>query len=162
MNGGNVILAIVLLIGVVGIYFVPTIVANMQKHKNVVAIAALNLLLGWTVIGWVGALVWALIDSPSTPTRSAETVYAQFKTKDANLAWQRLSVGQPVKVVEASTDGSTWTIVTEDGSIGEITGEKAHQIKFRCEAVGPPRARVTGVWRDRREGTIANVAVTFS
>lgn len=41
-------------------YFVPTIVAGARRHHNQGAIFALNLLLGWTVIGWIAALVWAL------------------------------------------------------------------------------------------------------
>lgn len=50
----------VLLAAVVALYFVPTIVASMRNHENAVAIAALNLLLGWTLVGWVAALVWSL------------------------------------------------------------------------------------------------------
>jgi T4 superinfection immunity protein len=42
------------------LYFIPAIVANDRKHHNRYAIYALNLLLGWTVIGWIAALVWAL------------------------------------------------------------------------------------------------------
>lgn len=41
-------------------YFLPTIVANKRKHKNVTAIFCLNLFAGWTFLGWVGSLVWAL------------------------------------------------------------------------------------------------------
>jgi hypothetical protein len=40
------------------VYFLPTILAS--KHRNQTAIFALNLLLGWTLLGWVVALVWAL------------------------------------------------------------------------------------------------------
>ncbi|MCH8328391.1 MAG: superinfection immunity protein [Candidatus Marinimicrobia bacterium] len=40
------------------IYFVPAVVA--RGKRNFGAIFALNLFLGWTLIGWVGALVWAL------------------------------------------------------------------------------------------------------
>ena len=42
------------------LYWVPTVVAALRKHHNVLAIGALNLFLGWTMIGWVAALVWAL------------------------------------------------------------------------------------------------------
>jgi hypothetical protein len=41
----------------VGLYFLPTIVAF--RHRNQTAIFILNLFLGWTFIGWVLALVWA-------------------------------------------------------------------------------------------------------
>jgi hypothetical protein len=42
------------------IYLLPTIVAVSRKHHNAGAIFALNLLLGWSMIGWIVALVWAL------------------------------------------------------------------------------------------------------
>ena len=51
---------IVVLIGLV-LYFVPTFVAFSRNHKNRVPILVLNVFLGGTVIGWVGALVWALL-----------------------------------------------------------------------------------------------------
>ncbi len=38
------------------IYFLPTFLAKGRKG---VAIFVLNLLLGWTLIGWIFALVWA-------------------------------------------------------------------------------------------------------
>jgi hypothetical protein len=41
-------------------YVLPSAVAVWRHHPNAVAISALNLLLGWTVLGWVGALVWSL------------------------------------------------------------------------------------------------------
>lgn len=44
----------------VGIYFVPTIIAFAKKKTNKIAILALNALLGWSLIGWVVSLVWAL------------------------------------------------------------------------------------------------------
>ena len=53
---------IILLIIIVGSipYFVPSIVALMRHHPSKGAIIALNILLGWTLLGWIGALVWSL------------------------------------------------------------------------------------------------------
>src|SRR5580704_12338777 len=48
-----------------GVYFLPTLCG--MKKRNAGAIFALNLLLGWTLIGWVVALVWALTVEPVTP-----------------------------------------------------------------------------------------------
>ena len=42
------------------LYMLPTIIAAVQQRTNTGAIAALNVLLGWTFIGWVVALVWAM------------------------------------------------------------------------------------------------------
>jgi hypothetical protein len=41
------------------IYCAPAIIAGARSHHQQLAIGALNLLLGWTIIGWVIALVWA-------------------------------------------------------------------------------------------------------
>ena len=41
-------------------YFFPAIIAIVRGKRNRGAIFALNLLAGWTFIGWVAALVWAL------------------------------------------------------------------------------------------------------
>ena len=46
-------------------YFAPTIIGAVRKTRNTFAIFALNLLLGWTVIGWIVALVWALTSDAS-------------------------------------------------------------------------------------------------
>lgn len=43
-----------------GLYFLPTIFAFIREKSNAGAILALNLFLGWTLIGWVVSLVWAL------------------------------------------------------------------------------------------------------
>jgi hypothetical protein len=42
------------------IYFLPTILAFARNKRDTAAILLLNLLLGWTMIGWVVALVWAV------------------------------------------------------------------------------------------------------
>lgn len=43
-----------------GFYFIPSIIALIRKKRNKVAIIALNFFLGWSLIGWVVSLVWAL------------------------------------------------------------------------------------------------------
>jgi len=49
---------------VIAVYFLPTIFAIRRRHRNGTAILALNLLLGWTILGWVAALVWSLTNDP--------------------------------------------------------------------------------------------------
>lgn len=43
-------------------YFVPTTVAIYKNRKNTGAIFVLNFFLGWTLIGWVVAFVWAMAE----------------------------------------------------------------------------------------------------
>lgn len=42
---------------ILGIYFIPSLVG--RNKDNFTAIFLLNFFLGWTLIGWVVALVWA-------------------------------------------------------------------------------------------------------
>jgi Superinfection immunity protein len=54
-------------VGLVGLYFLPTIVAASRKVPNVGSIAVINVFLGWTLVGWVVALAMA---ARTVPTRS--------------------------------------------------------------------------------------------
>ncbi len=54
-------------------YFLPSIVAICRGHHNAAAIAVLNLLLGWTCIGWIVALVWAF-----TAVQSRQPVHYHY------------------------------------------------------------------------------------
>ncbi|HEV2378694.1 MAG TPA: superinfection immunity protein [Terriglobia bacterium] len=54
----------------IALYFMPYIVASAREKRNKGAIGALNFFLGWTLIGWVIALVWALCHDES-PSKAA-------------------------------------------------------------------------------------------
>lgn len=43
---------------VAGVYLIPSILASGKKGSS--GIIALNVLLGWTFIGWVAAFIWAV------------------------------------------------------------------------------------------------------
>jgi len=45
-------------------YFLPAIIAALRRHHNQNAIFLTNLFFGWTVIGWVVALIWCSTTSP--------------------------------------------------------------------------------------------------
>jgi len=45
------------------LYFLPTIVASNRGH-HVAGVLMLNLFFGWTGIGWIVLLLWALISTP--------------------------------------------------------------------------------------------------
>ena len=42
------------------VYFLPSIIAFARSKRDTTAILLLNFFLGWTMIGWVVALVWAV------------------------------------------------------------------------------------------------------
>jgi hypothetical protein len=41
------------------LYFLPTVVALSRGHLSPLAIFFLDLFLGWTLIGWIIALIWS-------------------------------------------------------------------------------------------------------
>lgn len=53
------------------LYLLPSFIAGGRKHHNTSAITVLNLLLGWTVLGWIISLVWAFT-AVNTPQRPAQ------------------------------------------------------------------------------------------
>lgn len=65
----------------IGVYFIPSFVAGGRNHRNANAILALNLLLGWTFLGWAIALIWAL--TANTGPAPAES-QADSRSSDGN------------------------------------------------------------------------------
>jgi hypothetical protein len=65
--GAVMIVMLMVLVSACGLllYLLPAIIAYSRGHPDTVAITALTILLGWSFIGWVVALVWSLKDSPS-------------------------------------------------------------------------------------------------
>lgn len=55
-SGGSAVLGLLFL---ALLYFIPLIVAVVRKVPNVGSIGVINLFLGWTLIGWVVALAMA-------------------------------------------------------------------------------------------------------
>jgi Superinfection immunity protein len=54
-------------------YFLPAFIAWMRGHQNTFAIVVLNILAGWTFVGWVAALVWACTTVQHEPGFHAKT-----------------------------------------------------------------------------------------
>ena len=52
------------------LHFIPTIIAFCRGHKSKFGILTMNLLLGWTGIFWI----WALILSLCNPNSNSDTV----------------------------------------------------------------------------------------
>ncbi len=51
---------LVILVCVIAWYFMPTIIGMQRSKRNTPSIFVVNLFFGWTLIGWVVALAWAL------------------------------------------------------------------------------------------------------
>ena len=46
------------------LHFLPAIIAGVRHARHFGLILVINLLLSWTVIGWIIALIWAICDTP--------------------------------------------------------------------------------------------------
>lgn len=65
--------AVIALIGIA--YFIPALMAHAMHHRQETSIVLLNLLLGWTGIGWIAAILWSVATRPATAVlRLAESV----------------------------------------------------------------------------------------
>ncbi len=56
----RVVAGILFIFVCIPLYFLPSIIA--RRKRNFGAIFLLNLLVGWTAIGWVAALIWSLMN----------------------------------------------------------------------------------------------------
>jgi hypothetical protein len=71
------------------IYFLPSIIAGARSKVNGTAgVVLLNLFLGWTLIGWVGAFIWAFTgrtaaDEARELKQHREMIAAIASTKEA-------------------------------------------------------------------------------
>lgn len=50
----------------IAIFFLPTFIALVRDHHNKVALIVTNLLLGWTGVGWLVALIWSFTNRKET------------------------------------------------------------------------------------------------
>lgn len=50
---------IVVLLIILSVYFFPTLVSLFRNTKSGIGIFLLNLFLGWTLIGYIAAFIWA-------------------------------------------------------------------------------------------------------
>jgi len=54
----DAIVSLIIVIMLFMLYFTPSYIGNNKKHCN--GIFLLNLFFGWTLLGWVAALIWAV------------------------------------------------------------------------------------------------------
>ncbi len=160
MGPGVIVLLILLAI----FYFIPTLVAASRRAQHDAGIAVLNLFLGWTLVGWVGALVWAVSDPPKTKAASDDSssrldgpgITARF----AGVALSDVPPLDPFPMRDADvtierTAGLTRVMgASSKRTIGIIAGERGEEIGGLA-ATHYYAAKVTGGSKKRRELVIA-------
>lgn len=61
MNCGPWELMIIMIVVLQFIYYIPAIIAMSKKRPDTLKIFIINLIVGWTFLGWVIVFVWVLI-----------------------------------------------------------------------------------------------------
>ena len=59
MIGGALLLGLILVF-----YFLPAVIAEKRGAKHAGTILLINLVFGWTVLGWIAALICAIVEAP--------------------------------------------------------------------------------------------------
>lgn len=79
-------------------YFTPLLIAVLRKHRFTTAIGLITFLLGWTVIGWFAAIVWAVNkdvrDTPEDPEPVADPLFLMNEPSWNELAAESQAAGQ--------------------------------------------------------------------
>ena len=68
---GALLLFAAVVMAAVGLYLLPTFVAAVRGAPDVGSVAAVNLSLGWSLVGWAAAWALALRDRPSSTPMGA-------------------------------------------------------------------------------------------
>jgi Superinfection immunity protein len=74
-------------VAAVSIYLAPSMIADVRGHSDSVAISLVNVLLGWTVVGWIAALMWAR----GTDNEDVSRVVASRRRSRARVTIDRIA-----------------------------------------------------------------------
>ena len=109
-------------VALVGFYILPSIIAFCREHDRTSSIVVLNLLIGWTVFGWILALAWACTQAIPRPGRSiantlppppptfVSAVAAIFVVLGALVVWGAawLEVGRSLHATSPTPEPTHW------------------------------------------------------
>jgi hypothetical protein len=60
----HMFLTFAILFLIIVFYLLPCVIASTRKTGHQGAIFFINMLFGWTVLGWIAALIWAVVEKP--------------------------------------------------------------------------------------------------
>ena len=112
MPGGSEWLLLILLLGF-PLYFLPSIIAKTRNNSNTTAITLLNLFLGWTVIGWIAALIWAF----TSGSKQAPTIVVHNTSQSYSQEYKAENL-QPKQ--QMHTDVSSTKLLTQQDKIDHL------------------------------------------
>lgn len=75
--GGAVLKSLIIGWLLIDLYMAPTIVAALRRHPHLLHVAVVNVLTGWTIVGWIVAIVMAAshVSEATTTEQTRSTGY---------------------------------------------------------------------------------------
>lgn len=83
----SILIVLAILAGLV-ITFIPAIVAYRGDHPHALFVLLICLFCGWTVIGWIVALIWAAVGRPAP--RPQAYFPRMVRRDDGEAVYQRI------------------------------------------------------------------------
>jgi len=116
------------------VYFAPSMLAFERKHTNATAIFVVNFIFGWTLIGWVGALIWSL-----TRDRVAELLEAQARDRD------NVKAGASRRAIEPTLDSPRTSVAApRETRACPFCAEQVLVAAVKCKHCGSDLATAPG------------------
>ena len=103
----STIFSVLIVIIVLYFYFLPSIIARKTKYLN--GILVLNIFLGWTFLGWIAALIWAVsapkvrIDLNSYSTNKGDFTYQEKFVFFMNSLFMRTETASKYENIEINS-----------------------------------------------------------
>ncbi|HSU19889.1 MAG TPA: superinfection immunity protein [Acidobacteriaceae bacterium] len=116
--GFPVVLGLLILFGGVFLYFLPSVIARSRRVVAQTGIVLVNLFLGWTVLGWFGALIWAC-----TAESEAQARMREFATR------QMMQGGYPAQYIPPAPQDPGAML-----SVGRTLGNAAARVTGRVDS----------------------------
>lgn len=129
------------------LYFLPSLIAGIRSHNNLNSILVLNLLLGWTVLGWIVALVWSL-GNGAARAQSMEQPATEQKAEPIINVDRRRSVEHLREVITECQDtcgDATAILITAAQADGKVSRDDLRVIIKFCLKHG---ANIRKDWPD--------------
>ncbi|MDQ3623400.1 MAG: superinfection immunity protein [Verrucomicrobiota bacterium] len=83
------------------IYMIPTSIAAQPKIANGGGVLFVNLIFGWTVIGWLAAFIWACVDKPRAEREEARCRFCAESIKPAAKVCRHCQRHNPIALEAA-------------------------------------------------------------
>jgi T4 superinfection immunity protein len=102
---GGIFLLILIVIGF-AVYFLPYSIARIRRTEHGPAIFWVNVFFGWTVLGWIAALIWAVTETAAHETALAQSLSAKSATWDFHDGWAK----QDDATIERANQPDPWVL----------------------------------------------------